>query len=75
MNTLVSTTDVTPLTSIERYDSVSATLSQLSALLTSISGQGFENFSLMTDAYQADLLWLASNLASDAKATLSGEVQ
>lgn len=57
---------------IDRYDSVSATISQLAALLTSISGQGFETFSAMTEGYQGDLLWLACELACQAKATLSG---
>lgn len=57
---------------LDRYDQVSATISQLAALLSSISGEGFESFNNLANGYQADLLWLASDLACRAKATLGG---
>lgn len=55
---------------MDRYDKVSANLAKLSAVLASISGEGFEAFRLLADRHQENVLWLAADLACETDALL-----
>lgn len=52
---------------IDTFDDVNRRLTQLIALLNSIYGNGFENFSHMSDEMQDNILWLAADLAEGVK--------
>lgn len=48
---------------IDNIDSATRLSAQLAALLSTISGEGFESFSGMAEGVQSDVLWLADDLA------------
>jgi hypothetical protein len=50
------------------FDKVSANLAKLSAVLASISGEGFESFRLLADRHQENVLWLAADIACETDA-------
>lgn len=51
---------------LDDYDAATAKLTQLHALLVSVTSDGFEAFEGMAPALRHDLLWLARDLAEDA---------
>jgi hypothetical protein len=57
-------TEPQKLINIDYIDNASRLSKQLSALLCSISGEGFETFAVMTNDTQNNLIWLADELAS-----------
>lgn len=57
-------------TRIAELDTATAKLKQLHALLISINGDGFNNFLELSEEKQENLLWLAADLAKQAKDAL-----
>lgn len=51
---------------LEQIDQLSAKLAHLDALLASLSGSGTVSFRELNNTHQANLLWLASELSSEA---------
>jgi hypothetical protein len=54
----------------DKFESGCAKLEQLEALVASISGPGLENFKELTGRLQEHLMWLALDLAREAKEQL-----
>lgn len=55
---------------METYDNATAKLAQLRALLHSITAESGASFNCLSQALQADVLWLASDLADTAHDSL-----
>lgn len=51
---------------LDDYDAATAKLTQLHALLVSVTSDGFASFQGMAPGLQHDLLWLARDLAEGA---------
>lgn len=51
----------------EIYDQLSARLSQLTAMLTMVHGNGFESFSQWNDEIQDNYLWACTMLATECR--------
>lgn len=58
---------------LEQHDRVSTKLNQLHALLVSVTGTGYESFSELAPLEQQNLLWLASDLARQARNTFHSQ--
>jgi len=65
----VDSTNVRTLDS-DQYDELTKRAAQLTALLGSIYGEGFESFSNLCDIYRDNVLWLAADLAREIKERL-----
>ena len=54
------------MNNLELIDQLSAKLAHLDALLACLSGNGTDSFRELNNAHQANLLWLASELSTEA---------
>ena len=61
--------------SIAQYDTITKASAKLMALLLSMTGEGFETFENLNNSYQHDLLWIASDLASEIEKALKDGVR
>lgn len=61
-------TELTSSDKIDLIDQLTAKTSQLSALLTMISGSGFEDFNGYNDTIKQNYLWACADIANGVRA-------